>query len=110
MNSLAFHPDGARLAVADYGGGKVHLWDIEAGTLITSPGPTSVSSVAFTPDGKRLAVLGYDGNVHLFDARTGDEMLVLHSFGPPPGSNGFTPRLAFSPDGSLLAAHYWTPA
>ena len=102
---LAFHPDGARLAVADYGETKVHLWDLAAGTLITNPGPTAVSCVAFTPDGKRLAALGYDGNVHLADARTGDEVLVLRGFGPPIGSGGYTPRMAFSPDGSRIAAN-----
>jgi WD40 repeat protein len=106
VTSLAFHPDGARLAVADYGETRVHLWDLAAGTLITNPGPGAVSCVGFTPDGKRLAALGYDGNVHLADARTGDEVLVLRSFGPPPGAGGFTPRLAFSPDGSRIAGHY----
>jgi WD40 repeat protein len=102
---MAFHPDGSRIAVADWGEAKVHLWDLAAGTLITRPGPASVSCVAFTPDGKRLAALGYDGNVHLADARTGDEVLVLRSFGLPAGGMGFTPRIAFSPDGSRIAAN-----
>jgi WD40 repeat protein/predicted Ser/Thr protein kinase len=102
---LAFHPDGVRLAVADYGTARVHIWDIATAKLITNPGPTAVSCVGFTPDGKRLAALGYDGNVHLADSQTGEEVLVLRSFGPPPGSGGFTPRLAFSHDGSRLAAN-----
>jgi WD40 repeat protein len=105
VKSLAFHPDGDPLAVADFAQSKVHLWDVSAGTVITKSGPGSISCVAFTPDGQRLAALGYDGNVHLADARTGDEVLVLRGFGPPPGSAGFTPRLAFSPDGSRLAGH-----
>jgi WD40 repeat protein/serine/threonine protein kinase len=104
--SVAFHPDGARLAVADYFERKVHLWDIAAGSLITNPGPNEVSFVGFTPDGKRLAAMGYDGNVHLADAWTGEEVLVLRNFGPPPGAGGFTPRVAFSPDGSRIAGHY----
>jgi WD40 repeat protein len=103
---LAFHLDGTRLAIADHSEMKVHLWDFAAGTLITHPGPKDVSCVGFTPDGKRLAALGYDGNVHLCDARTGDEVLVLRGVGPPPGSGGFTPRMAFSPDGSRIAAHH----
>jgi hypothetical protein len=105
IKSLAFHPDGARLAVADFAHSNLHLWDIAAGTVITKSGLGSISCVAFTPDGQRLAALGYDGNVHLADARTADEVLVLRGFGPPPGSDGFTPRLAFSPDGSRLAGH-----
>ncbi len=103
--SLAFHPDGVVLAVAEYGESKVHLWDLAAGTRITKPGPGSVSCVEFTPDGKRLAALGYDGNVHLTDARTGEEVLVLRTTGPPAGGGGFTPRLAFSPDGSRIVAN-----
>ncbi len=104
--SLAFHPDGVRLAVADYGGMKVHLWDLSAGTLITKPAPKQVSCVAFTPDGQRLAVLGFDGNVHLADARTGDDVLVLRGLGPPLGGGGYTPRIAFSPDGSRIAGQF----
>jgi serine/threonine protein kinase/WD40 repeat protein/tetratricopeptide (TPR) repeat protein len=105
---LAFHPDSARLAVADFGGAKVHLWDLVAGKLVAHPGPDQVSCVGFTPDGKRLAALGYDGNVHLADARSGDEVLVLRRFGPPIGPYGYTPRMAFSPDGSRIAGHYTT--
>jgi WD40 repeat protein len=106
VSSLAFDRDGARLAVADYEQTSVHLWDLEAGTVITHPAPLAVSCVAFLPDGKRLAALGYDGNAHLADARTGDEVLVLRGFGSPLGSGGYTPRIAFSPDGSCIAGHY----
>ncbi len=76
---------------------KIHLWDLAAGTLITKPGPMAVSCVAFTPDGKRLAALGYDGNVHLADARTGEEVLVLRGFGPPIGSGGLHPTDGLQP-------------
>ena len=103
---LAFHPDAVRLAVAAFGDAKIYLWDLAEGTSIASPGPAAVSCVGFTPDGERLAALGYDGNVHLCDARTGDEVMVLRGFGPPHGGNGFTPRMAFSPDGRLIVAHY----
>jgi hypothetical protein len=50
--------------------------------------------------------VGYDGDVHLCDARTGQELLVLRGFGPPNGDWGYTPRIAFSPAGSRIAAHY----
>lgn len=52
---VAFHPDGARLAVADFGKTKIHLWDLAGGRSITSPGPSAVSCVGFTPDGSRIA-------------------------------------------------------
>jgi WD40 repeat protein/serine/threonine protein kinase len=104
--SLAFHPDGSRIAAADAGAAQVHLWDLAAGTRLSHPGPPAVSCVGFTLDGKRLAALGYDGNVHLADARTGDEVLVLRGFHTPAGSYGYTPRMAFSPDGSRIAGHF----
>ncbi len=102
---VSFHPDGTLLAIADFENENVHLWDIVAGTLITRPGPLKVSCVSFTPDGRRMASLGYDGSVHLADPRTGETVLVLRSLGPPPGSAGWTPRMAFSADGSRIAAH-----
>ena len=104
---VAFHPDGGRLAIADAATvPKVHLWDLASDTLITSPAPETVSFVGFSPDGKRLASVGFDGNVHLADARTGDELLVLRGFGSPIGSLGYTPRAAFNPDGSRIVANY----
>ena len=100
---LAFHPDGDRLAVADYGRGEGPPLGSRGGHVRSpSRGRAGVSCVGFTPDGKRLAALGYDGNVHLADARTGDEVLVLRGFGPPPGGErihapaGLQPRR--SPD------------
>ena len=61
--------------------------------------------MAYSPDGRRLAGMGYSGEVHLWDAGSGQEMLILRPFAPPAGSLGFTPRLAFSPDGSRIAAN-----
>ena len=50
--------------------------------------------------------MGFDGNVHLANARTGDELLVLRGFGSPIGSLGYTPRAAFNADGSRIVANY----
>ena len=107
--SLAFHPSGERIAVADFSQSTVHIWDLAAGTQITHPAPSGVSYVEFSPDGKLLAALGYDGDVLLADARTGDEVLLLRASGPPAGGSAHTPRLAFSADGSCILANRSDP-
>jgi WD40 repeat protein len=51
--------------------------------------------VCFSPDGKRLASGGGRGEVEVWDAQTGLELLTL---------NGAQLRLCFSPDGRRLAS------
>jgi WD40 repeat protein len=73
--SLAYSPDGARLATASFdptgGKGQVKLWDAGSGTEVLSlPGQFSV---AFSPDGRRLAaaaarLLTDPGAVRVWDA------------------------------------------
>jgi WD40 repeat protein len=103
--SLAFSPDGKRLAtssqppnvVGPMGSGEVKVWDVQTGReLLTLQGhPAQISSVAFSPDGKRLASAA-SGTVKVWDAQRGQEVLNLKV-------GGRTNRLAFSPDGHWLA-------
>ncbi|MBE2220720.1 MAG: PQQ-binding-like beta-propeller repeat protein [Anaerolineae bacterium] len=55
--------------------------------------------VAFSPDGARLASLGNFGDVIVWETASGQPLLMLQDDGMALGSS-----LAFSPDGSLLAA------
>ena len=53
--------------------------------------------MTFSPDGERLAA-SEGRTVRVWNAATGQEILTL------PGLEGFVTRMAYSPDGSRLAA------
>ncbi|HSL29219.1 MAG TPA: WD40 repeat domain-containing protein, partial [Anaerolineales bacterium] len=64
---------------------------------------TKVYSAAFSPDGKQLASIGDDGTTIVWDANTGQELMRLPGSTQP--TDLFTEqRIAYSPDGKLLAA------
>jgi WD40 repeat protein len=69
VSSVAFTPDGRRIASAD-SDGAVKVWDAVTGKeILTLNGHTGiVTSVAFSPDGRRIASAGSDGRVWVWDA------------------------------------------
>jgi len=117
VSALAFSPDGARLAAAEGNlrsdqPADVHLLDAATGAVVrTLCGPAPrVNGVAFSPDGHTLVAGGTPsrapsrmpaGHVKAWEADTGEELLpfVGHHLG--------ISALAFSPDGSRLAAASW---
>ena len=96
--SLAFSPDGKRLATGSEDA-RITLLDPVSGKMIhSSIGHASdVLALAFSPDGKRLASASHDRTVKIWDASSGKELLTLS------GHAGPVLAVVFSPDGKSVA-------
>jgi WD40 repeat protein/predicted Ser/Thr protein kinase len=85
VNSVAFSPDGKRLASAggEFGPpGQAKIWDCESGRELRDlPGHgNQVNSISWSPDGQRLATTTADGTIKIWDAETGQ---AVHSLQVP---------------------------
>jgi len=98
-NSVAFSPDGTRLA-AGFENGTTPVWDLETGReVLRLRGHTScVNTVRFTPDGARMITASCDGTVRLWDAASGRMTRLLQQ------QKEAILSLAVSRDGLLAAS------
>ena len=98
--SVAWSPDGSKFAVVSRGRGpgpsRLSVWD-KASTSERFNIPKTPDCVIFSPDGKTIAGSCDDGLIYLWNAANGTE---LHQF----SLQGSSSALAFSPDGSFIAA------
>jgi RNA polymerase sigma factor (sigma-70 family) len=92
--SLAFSPDGKRLASSD------RIWDLSSGKEVCKLEGRHTGGLSYAPDGKAVATAGDDGAVRLHDPDTGKELAHLRGVG---GSGEFL-WLGFAPDSQRLVA------
>jgi WD40 repeat protein/tetratricopeptide (TPR) repeat protein len=88
VSALAFRPDGLRLAAAGWEG-RVTVWDVATCQVVLTfrghDGP--IQTLAWSGDGKRLAtgfngLKGHPGELRVWDAQTGAQLVELRSAMP----------------------------
>lgn len=99
VDSVAFSPDGKRLASGD-ARGTIKFWDIETRreVLALKGHEVAVRSLEFSPDVRLLASTSYDGTFKHWDTETGLEVLTLKGWEGCPWWVPF-----WSPDKRLVA-------
>jgi class 3 adenylate cyclase/WD40 repeat protein len=99
--------DGRRAAAGGDVGFAVSVWDLDTGSVIATlgpfgkPGSGGVPGAAIHPDGSKVAVRIMDDEPRVAIVGLDGSVLAEFPLEPPATSAG---HIAFSPDGSLLAA------
>lgn len=109
IESASYSPDGERIATLNCDGPNrsdcrliwVRLWDVANGALLwRKPGHTghgTGASVAFSPDGFQIVTTSDDGAARVWDAATGDQVLMLND-----PASGRMYSAAFSPNSKQI--------
>lgn len=112
VTGLAFSANGELLSSAGLQDRRVKIWNVaallagDAKEIHTMAAPSLICDLAFSPDNRRLVAISRD-KVRIWDVETGHEALTLRGAPQRYRDPAFNPRLAFSPDGTLLAGTNW---
>jgi uncharacterized protein with WD repeat len=100
--SLAFSPDGKRLAVG-YTDAWIRVWDVTKNELVLAlrGHESSVTSIAYSPDGKSIASGGSDGTVRVWNAASGAMLYLMTDHA------GVVSSVKFSASGHIVASGSW---
>jgi WD40 repeat protein len=98
VTSVAFSPEGSRLASA--GGEALLVWEVQrgAGVRALGPHPGEASAVTWEPSGERLLSGGSDGRVRWWEVQSGACVRAQEAH------QGTVQALKVSPDGRRLAS------
>ncbi len=98
IQSVAWSPDGTKIASCGDQEHSIHIWDVINNKTTLFTDPDSASVVAWSPDSKKLVSAG-GSQMKVWDARTGQ---VLTTYNP--NVAGGISALAWAPNGRLIAS------
>jgi len=76
--SVAFSPDGRKLAYVSADKKNVRIWDLNSKLeLARFKHDNDVSSVAFSPDGRKLATSSEDGTSRIWDLESNHKIVLF---------------------------------
>ena len=112
VTALAFSPDGNQLVSGGQSDWSVKIWDAKTGretSTLTNKDTSgsTVGSIAFSPDGNQFAAIIGTVDVKMWNSQSRTEIPNNINRPNPQDrnffTNGFLSRIAFSPDGTMLA-------
>src|SRR5262249_9779475 len=98
MHTLAYSPDGEKLAVGTIAG--IEVWDVKSWRVESQlvGDSRAVRAVAWSPDRRQIVSGGEDHRVKIWNAATGELLRTLD------GHSDTVYAVAWSPDGSKIAS------